>query len=224
MHTRHFAAASTLVLALCTLEVTNSAACDFGCDSCGGYGYSGLDYAYSSYPAYGYYAPAYDLPTYTYAYYPAGNYSVGPGYGPAEYAPPVYGYSYQPYQRDYYWRGYASAPNVVKHARIVRIENRPDLRGYAAVKESRRALNSNRLGPNAAPQVKRPAPQAPVVERPKLTVAAKTTAFGLKQQPGSPTHPQRAELHPSKIAATPGAAGRPPSPLQRSLPARVAGK
>jgi hypothetical protein len=205
------------------LEVTNSAACDFGCSGCGGYGYSDVDYAYSAYPAYGYYAPVYYLPTY--AYYPAANYYVGPGYGPAQYAPPVYGSAYQPYLRDYNWRGgYAFAPNVDKHTRIVRIDNRPALRGYAVVKQSRRGLNSIGLGPNTAPPVKKPTTPVPAVERAKLTVDVKTTAFGLKQWPGSPTRLRRSELRPYELAATPAAAGRPPSSFQRSLPAQIGGK
>ena len=217
MHTRYLAAASTLVLALCTLEVTNSAACDFGCGSCGGYSYSDLGFAYSSYPAYGYDVPIDYAPTNAYTYYPAATYYVGPGYGPAQYAPPLYGYSYQPYRRDYYWPGYVSAP---KHTRIVRIDSRPALRGYAAVKQSHRTLNSIGLGPDTGPQVKKPTTQVPVVERPKVPVDAKSTAIGLKQWP---MHLRRAELHPYEIAAT-RAAARPLSAMQRSLPAQVGRK
>ena len=220
MHTRHLAAASTLVLALCTLEVSNSAACDFACGGCGGYGYSDPGFAYSSYPAYGYYAPVFYLPTNAYGYYPFANYYVSPGYGPAQYAPPRYGYTYQPYPRDYYWRGYVSAPNVDKHIRIVRIDSRSALRGYAAVKQSPRALNSISLAPNTAPQVKKPTTQVPVVERPKGTVDVKTAAFGLKRWPGSPTHLKRAALHTYEIAATPAAAARPLSAIQRSIAAQ----
>ena len=221
MHTRYLAAASTLVLALCTLEVTNSAACDFGCGDCGGYGYSDLDYAYSDYPAYGYYAPVYYVPTNAYAYYPAANSYVGPGYAPVQYAPPLYGYSYQPYRRDYYWPGYVSAPNVDKHTRIVRIDGRPALRGYAAVKQSHRALNSIGIGSGTAPQVKKPTTKVPVVERPKMTVDVKSTAIGLKQWP---THVRRAEFRPYEIAATRAAAARPLSAIRRSLPGQVGGK
>jgi hypothetical protein len=220
MHTRNLAAASTLVLALCTLEVRNSAACDFGCDACAGYGYADPDFAYSSYPEYSYYAPVYYVPTNAYAYYPAANY-VGPGYGPAQYAPPLYGYSFQAYRNDYYRPGYVSAPNLGKHTRIVRSDGRPALRGYAAVKQSRRALNSVGLGPGTAPQVKKPTTQVPVVERPKVTVAVMGTAIGLKQWP---THARRAELRPYEIAATRAAAARPLSATQRSLPAQAGGK
>jgi hypothetical protein len=212
MHTWHLTAASTLVLSLCTLQVSNSAACDFGCGACGGYGYSDLDFAYSSYPTYGYDAPVYYLPTNAYAYYPVANYYVSPDYGPDQYAPPRYGYSYQPYRRDYYWPGYVSAP---KHTRIVRIDSRPGLRGYAAVKQSHRALKSIDLGPDTAPQVKNPTTQIPVIGRPKVTVDVKSTAIG-------PTHLRRAELHPYEIVATRAAAPRPA--IQRSFPAQVGGK
>lgn len=192
MHTRHLAAASTLVLALCSLQGTNAAACDFGCSGCGGYGYSDFGYAYSSYPAYGYSAPVYYLPTYPFAYYPVANYNVGPGYGPAQYAPPVNGYSYQPNLHDYYGRrGYVSAPHVDKHIRVLSTDSRPASRGNSAVGQTR-ALNGPSLGPNPAPRVKRPATPLPVGERPKATVDAKATAF--KPQSGSPTHLSRAEL------------------------------
>jgi hypothetical protein len=221
MHTRHLAAASTLVLSLCTLEVPNSAACDFGCGACGGYSYSDGDFAYSSYPEYGYYAPVYYVPTNAYGYYPAANYYVGPGYGPAQYAPPPYGYSYQAYRRDYYRPGYVSASNVDKHTRIVRIDGHPALRGYAAVRQSHRALNSIGLGPGTAPQVKKPTTQAPIVERPKVTVDVKSPAIGLKQWP---THVRGAELRPYEIAATRAAAARPLSATQRSLAAQAGGK
>jgi hypothetical protein len=192
MHTRHLAAASTLVLALCSSQDTNAAACDYGCSGCGGYDYLASGYAYSSYPAYGYFAPVSYLPTFP--YYPVADYNVGPGYGPAQYAPPVYGYSYQPNLRDYHWRGgYVSAPTVDKHTRILSTNSRPALRGYSAVKQTR-ARNGTSLGPNPAPQVKKPATPLPIGERPKATVAVKTTAFRLKPQSGSPTHLRRAEL------------------------------
>jgi hypothetical protein len=191
MHTRHLAAASALVLALCSLQGTNAAACDFGCSGCGGYGYSAFGYAYSSYPAYGYSAPVYSLPTYPYAYYPVASYNVGPGYGPAQYPPPVNGYSYQPNLRDEYGRrGYVSAPYVDKHVRVLSTDSRPVSRGYSAVRQ----LNGPSLGPNPAPRVKKPAAPLPVGDRPKATVEAKATAFGPKPQSGSPTHLRRAEL------------------------------
>jgi hypothetical protein len=198
MHTRRLAAASTLVLALCSLQGTNAAACDYGCSGCGGYGYSALSYAYSSYPAYGYFAPVNYLPTYPYAYHPVAYYNVGPGYGPTHYAPPIYGHSYQPNLRDYYWRGgYVSAPNVDTRTRMLSTDGRPALRGYSAAKQTR-ALKGTRPGPNPAPQVKKPVTPLPIGERPKATVDVQATAFGLKPQSGSPTHLRRAELQPPR--------------------------